>query len=320
VNFGIILAARCNASCEHCSKNYGPRRTELLELSEILRFMDEAAATNTDAELGFDLTGGEPFLDFDRLVAVTRNGTRLGAAVSCVTNAFWARSDDLARSRLEVLRAAGLTHLSVSVSRFHQRFVPLHRAERALRIAGELRMSTELKGAVTKADLRKGAALSKWKRTLDADKINIFPILPYLREGAVIPEAEYYRLPDLPRLPCPGEEICIYTDGVVRSCCGPGVGGSFLAIGDVQTPMQEIRQAFLHGAKQEILRQHGPIHFAERAAELGMAHKLRKAYAGPCDLCVHISRDPELRRVAEDVASHWVSSREPPADKQPDSN
>ena len=193
------------------------------------------------------------------------------AKMSCVTNAFWARlKKERTRSRLARLLAAGLTRLSVSVSRFHQMFVPLHRVERALRVAAQVGLSTELKGAVTKMDLKTGAALDGWKQVLDADKINIFPVLPYLRDGADLPDREYYRLPGLPKEPCPGEQICLYTDGVIRSCCGPGVGGSFLALGDVHTPFEKIRGAFVNGVKQQVLRTYGPIRFAQRAIELGL--------------------------------------------------
>jgi hypothetical protein len=266
--------------------------------------MDEAAAIRDDQPLAFDLTGGEPFLDFDLLLEVVAHGAKLDAEISCVTNAYWARTATVAEEKLNKLIVAGLTSLSISVSRFHQQFVPLHRAQLALECAARLGIPTELKGAVTNRDLEPGSALHEWQVVLDADKINIFPILPSLREGACLPESEYYREQGLPTQKCPGEVVCVYADGVARSCCGPGALGSFLALGDTTvTSLEEIHRQFLERGKQTILRELGPIHFAEHAIAAGLGHRLRDAYAGPCDLCGHISADTELRRVADLVAS-----------------
>ena len=303
MRLGIVLTARCNASCAHCSKSYGPHRTEHLGKEDICRLMDEAAAIEDGEPLAFDLTGGEPFLDFELLVEVVSYGARLGADISCVTNAFWARDDGTAKSRLRTLHSAGLTLLSVSVSRFHQRFVALRRARRALTIASDLGLKTELKGAVTRSDLEPGGARETWQATLDADWVSIFPVLPRLRDGESLPEMEYYREPGLPEHRCPGDMVCVDFDGLARSCCTLGYGDPFLVVGDVHsTALQKIHQTFREGGKQRILRERGPIEFARGAIAAGLGDRLRSAYAGPCDLCLHIQSDPQLRAVAEAMA------------------
>jgi hypothetical protein len=300
----IVLTARCNASCAHCAKSYGPQRTEHLSREEILRLMDEAAAIDDGKDLSFDLTGGEPFLDFELLVDVVAHGTQLGGEMRCVTNAFWARTDELANRKLTLLQQAGLAGLSVSVSRFHQRFVPLDRARRALVAAAELGMWTELKGAVTRSDLETGGALDTWKGTLAATCTSIFPVLPYLREAESLPEEEYYRERGLPMHRCPGDVVSVDFDGRARSCCTLNGSNTFLEIGDAhRMPLKAIHERFLQAGKQQILRESGPIEFARRAIATGLGHRLRKEYAGPCDLCLHIQSDPPLRQVAEDLAT-----------------
>lgn len=310
MRLGIVLTARCNAACIHCSKSFGPDRTEHLSKDDIFRVMDEAGAVKDGKPLSFDLTGGEPFLDFDRLVEVVSHGAQLGAEISCVTNAFWARTDDLAKSKLTLLRDSGLTSLGVSVSRFHQKFVPLHRSRRALVTANDLGIRTELKGAVTRSDLEPGGSLSEWKDTLSADWISIFPVLPRLRDTEVLPDQEYYREFGLPFQRCPGDVVCIDFDGIARSCCTLGSGDRFLMVGDVhQMPIEKIHETFLHAGKQRILRESGPIEFARGAIAAGLGHRLRTAYAGPCDLCLHIQSDTQLRQIAEGMAS--TLDREP---------
>ena len=300
MRLGIVLTARCNASCAHCSKSYGPFRTEHLSRECIFRLMDEAAAIDDDEPLSFELTGGEPFLDFDLLVDVVDEGRRLGATVTCVTNAFWAHDEDITKQKLTVLRDAGLTALAVSVSRFHQQFVPLHRAQRALAAASALGIRTTLKGAVIRSDLEPGGALSVWQDRLDAQRITVFPVLPYLREGEVLSDEEYYRDRGLPMHRCPGDAVCVDFNGIARSCCTLVAEDPFLVIGDAhQMPLKQIHETLRTAGKQRILRELGPIEFARGAIAAGLGHRLRKGYAGPCDLCLHIQADPQLRQVAE---------------------
>jgi MoaA/NifB/PqqE/SkfB family radical SAM enzyme len=307
MRLGFILTARCNAACAHCSKSFGPNRTEELNQDEVLRLMNEAAAIEDDEPLAFDLTGGEPFLNFEMLEAVVSHGGSLGArAISCVTNAFWARTDEIAMAKLTRLKKAGLTLLAVSVSRFHQAFVPLHRAQRALKIAGDLGISTELKAAVTQSDLQRDGLVSKWKRQLHAEWINMFPVLPHLRHEADLPEAEYYREPGLPSDKCPGEVVAVDFHGVARSCCSIGEEDSFLVVGDAKRQsLRAIYDTFLGAGKQRILRETGPAAFARGAIAAGLGHRLREAYAGPCDLCIHIRTDPQLRHFAEEMTASF---------------
>jgi organic radical activating enzyme len=304
MRLGFILTARCNAACGHCSKSFGPTRTEALSQTQVFRLMDEAAAIEDGQPLSFDITGGEPFLNFEMLVAVVAHGAQLGGEVSCVTNAYWARTDEIAIAKLTQLSNSGLTSLSVSISRFHQQFVPLHRAQRALKFAAEIGISTELKAAVTRADLKVGGLVSQWQESVEAEWVNVFPVLPHLREDARLPDNEYYRESGLPEHKCPGEVVAVDYHGIARSCCSLGEEDSFLVVGDTNLkPLKDIYDTFQRSGKQKLLRGTGPVAFARGAITAGLEYRLRKAYAGPCDLCLHIRTDPQLRRVAEEMAA-----------------
>jgi MoaA/NifB/PqqE/SkfB family radical SAM enzyme len=220
-----------------------------------------------------------------------------------MTNAFWARNDDISLRKLKLLKDAGLTSIGVSISRFHEQFVPSHRVERALRIASQLGISTELKAAITLHDLKPHGEFSRWQKTLHAEWLNVFPVLPYLRDGEVLPDMEYYRETGLPVHKCPGDEICVDFNGVARSCCSLGTENTFLAVGNTrETSLRDIHGRFERGGKQRILRQEGPIAFARAAIVAGLGDRLRDAYAGPCDLCMHIRADTQLRSIAEQMA------------------
>ncbi len=80
--------------------------------------MEEASRIDDGEGLHFDITGGEPFMDFEQLCDTLAYARKLGGGVSCVTNAFWARTDAIALEKLRTLRDLGLQLLAVSVSRF----------------------------------------------------------------------------------------------------------------------------------------------------------------------------------------------------------
>src|SRR4051812_7226471 len=125
MEIALVISSKCNVTCDHCSTSCGPQASARLSREDILRLMDETAAIDDGHDLFFHITGGEPFLDFELLREIVEHGSQLGGSVSCVTNAYWARTSEIAARKLEPLRDAGLDVLSVSTSRFHQRFVPL---------------------------------------------------------------------------------------------------------------------------------------------------------------------------------------------------
>jgi hypothetical protein len=306
----LVLTTRCNATCTHCVTSCGPHRTDALAQHDIMRLMNEAAEIMDGEPLRFSITGGEPFLDFDLLRDVVAHAGRLRAWISVTTNGYWARSEDAAASKLAALHAAGLCGVAVSVSRFHQSFVPLSRVRRVLEVAARLGLSTALKGAVTTVDLEPGNSLDTWKDQLDADTVEIFPVFPFIREGATLPESEFYRETGLPGQQCPNEIVCIEPSGSAVSCCGPGSATRFLTIGNVhRDSLSTINSRFKAAGKQRILREKGPIAFAKGAIAAGLGHLLRSEYAGPCDLCMHVGSDPRLRRVAEEMSLAVDASR-----------
>jgi MoaA/NifB/PqqE/SkfB family radical SAM enzyme len=304
VNLLLIITARCNASCAHCSQSYGPDRAEALDRDDIFRLMDEAAEIDDGKPLEFDITGGEPFMDFDLLVEVIRHGAELGGDVSCTSNGYWARSPAIALAKLAMLRRAGLRRLAVSVSRFHQEFVPLERARCALEAAVRLGLHTELKGALTNTDLKAGS-IEQWKSAgLRASFINMFPVLPELREGERLADEDYYRVPGLPADRCPGAIVAIDFNGRAMSCCAPKSNDDFLSIGNAHTmSLADIHRNFHERGQQRVLHEHGPARFARAAIDAGLGHLLRDSYAGPCDLCLHIRTEPSLRKVANALAT-----------------
>jgi MoaA/NifB/PqqE/SkfB family radical SAM enzyme len=80
---------------------------------------------------GIHIGGGEPFMDFPRLLAIVQAARAAGlAGVGYVeTNGFWATSPPIVRERLAALAEAGMLQLSISADPYHQEFVPPDRVQ-----------------------------------------------------------------------------------------------------------------------------------------------------------------------------------------------
>jgi hypothetical protein len=83
--------------------------------------------------------GGEPFLDVDGLVGVIGCGLEMGVGIDYVeTNSSWYSGHDEAVSILKRVRDAGLGALLVSISPFHNAFIPFYKVKGVMRAAREV--------------------------------------------------------------------------------------------------------------------------------------------------------------------------------------
>ncbi len=84
---------------------------------------------------GLHFSGGEPFLNFDLLLALTQRAHALRIPSTFVeTNCSWCIDDEITRRQLVQLKEAGLHGILISVNPFIHESVPFVRTERAARI------------------------------------------------------------------------------------------------------------------------------------------------------------------------------------------
>jgi len=86
------------------------------------------------------LTGGEPFLYWDHLVAILEQGRRetLGPVDLVETNGFWATSERPVAERLDTLLDLGVQRLKISIDPFHQEYVDIKPAHLLACVALEM--------------------------------------------------------------------------------------------------------------------------------------------------------------------------------------
>ncbi|HUV06048.1 MAG TPA: radical SAM protein [Armatimonadota bacterium] len=135
---GIMLSYKCNCRCRHCLYAAGPSWNGFMEVQDVGHVFQGLLQTSRYLR-GFHLGGGEPFLDFDRLLRVQRLATEFGIPIEYVeTNASWCVEEAAARDKLEQLRDAGLLRLLVSCSPFHAERIPLNRVTTAVRVGSDV--------------------------------------------------------------------------------------------------------------------------------------------------------------------------------------
>jgi organic radical activating enzyme len=128
---GLLMTYRCPASCRFCYYHCSPRKGGLMPVEMALGAWRSLRALAGDSAK-IHLTGGEPFLVWDRLVEILQAGHEEGPGpVDLVeTNAFWATTDEVIHERLAILDRLGVRRLKISCDPFHQEFVPIDRVRR----------------------------------------------------------------------------------------------------------------------------------------------------------------------------------------------
>lgn len=139
---GLMLSYCCSSRCACCYVFSGPgvggSNTEMSETMalECWRGLWRLAGGSCKIHL----TGGEPFVDFDRLARVLRLAQEegLGGLEKVETNAYWCTDVDHVRYRFELLCSLGLKKLQVSSDIYHQEYVPIDRVRLAQRVGREV--------------------------------------------------------------------------------------------------------------------------------------------------------------------------------------
>ncbi|MCL1817829.1 MAG: radical SAM protein [Spirochaetaceae bacterium] len=116
---------RCTAACRHCLYACSPDRGHGDISSGMAR---EICAALKKGRIGsVHIGGGEPFLDFEGLIALIKELSRAGIPLDYIeTNAYWAKESS-AESKLARLRGEGAHTLCISVDPYHAEYVPWER-------------------------------------------------------------------------------------------------------------------------------------------------------------------------------------------------
>lgn len=297
---GLLVTYWCNARCAFCYVYSGPDRGGDMPISgavELWAGLDRLAAAH-GRTMRIHLAGGEPFRDWPRLAGIVRAARDAGLTPleKIETNAFWATSDGLTRSRLELLAALGLERLLISADVYHQEFVPLERVLRCVRIARQV--------------LGRGRVRVRWWEFLK-DPTIVRRAAPAQREAAYRAALERHkdrltgRAADAlgPLLPCrpaaafAGDhcvEPVLHSRHVHVDAYGnvfPGVCSGIILANAARRPLDEVWRDVAANWRQnpvvDAVAAGGSYELMRRAAAFGYVER-PGGYANKCHLCTHV--------------------------------
>ncbi len=133
---GLMLTYRCTAACRFCYYCCGPEAGGLMSVDTAIRSWEGLVRIAGDAAR-VHITGGEPFLYFDRLAEICQQAHRLGLTPvdSIETNASTWSSAEALKDQLRQLDQFGLNRLKVSWDAFHEEFIDIDRVRAFISIA-----------------------------------------------------------------------------------------------------------------------------------------------------------------------------------------
>ncbi|MFH1370208.1 MAG: radical SAM protein [Planctomycetota bacterium] len=293
-NAGLLLTYRCNATCEFCYYNCSPKQGGLMPVEIAIsawRSLKELAGDNAKIHI----TGGEPFLYWDRLVEILREAKKhyLGPVDMIETNGFWATDEKLIEDRLKTLDELGMNRLKISCDPFHQEYVETSAVRRLAHIAKEL--------------LGDARVLVRWEKYLEN---------PVEMKNVAAAERDNHYVETLKDYPCrftgraAGHIASLVAKDTVEQISKSNCRDAFLSakgvhidpygnifsgtcsgiiVGNVgKMPLAEIWQNWRPENDRviETLFNSGPAGLLDEAIKLG--YKPKGLYAGKCHLCTDI--------------------------------
>ncbi|MHC4114835.1 MAG: radical SAM protein [Planctomycetota bacterium] len=136
---GLLLTYKCNCRCEFCYYNCSPAQGGLMPIETAISSWQSLKTLAGDT-YRIHITGGEPFLYWDHLLEILKQGKRekLGEVDFVETNGFWAVDEKIVRQRITALAELGMKRLKISCDPFHQEYIDIELVERLAARAREL--------------------------------------------------------------------------------------------------------------------------------------------------------------------------------------
>jgi len=306
---GLLLTKRCNVECSHCWFESGPDQTDQMTLEEATGYIDQAREIPTVEWVSF--TGGEPFLLPGMLASLIIHASHRGFYTECVTNCFWAETEESAEARLRELVDAGLYAISLSSDDFHQRHIPFERVLNCYEAARRLGLKITIMCAVARSSTLRIRDVAK---RLGVEGIHIVgegrpkaPVSALAVETGFIPVGRGASIPCEELLigegpvegPCRDvlRDIGIDPSGKVLPCCSAASCVENAVLGNAKEErLTDIIERASRRPVFNALSTDGP---SELAKQLGLWRK--GSYVNRCHLCFEVLSDPRLPQIVERI-------------------
>lgn len=293
---GLITNYHCSSKCRHCLYASSPRRSK--------DYIDEETAMavfKTVISLGcysLHIGGGEPFLNPEGLKKVLITARRAGMLIEYVeTNSSWFQDKNSAIRLFEELKTNSLNTLLVSISPFHNEFIPFYKVKEVINACNEVGISVfpwiyDFYGDIDRFPDDKPVPYSHYTEAYGVDYTKKLFRRYWIHPGgrALTALGEVYgrkntalliedRTPCIELVNTSHFHFDLYGDYIPGLCSGIRIG-----MKDMGKPLSKEKYQFIH-----ILYNHGIKGFYDEVVStFGFIPK--ESYISKCDLCLDIRR------------------------------
>jgi len=293
----ISLTNKCNIQCRHCFFGCSPLRSRDLSWEVIERVINEASRLDHIRTIGF--TGGEPFLNRNKLTRAVQLCTGLGIESTVISNGFWALSIGKA---VEVLKELpGLRRLGLSTDSFHQEFIPIDIIRNAICASAQLGIECTIRISHLKNPVSEIERIHQQLNEVEGlYKTQYQPVQSAGRAAKTIEASSIYQY-DVAKAICFTADVpLIGVDGDVAACCGPAAtwgNNHLLYLGNVfKDSLGDMLRYADYNPILHALRLWGPsalYRFAQEQAEKEESElTIPSSMNSSCLLCKYMVSDP----------------------------
>lgn len=301
----LEMTTICPLHCSHCCQDYGEKVIPYLDSSEIAEMIEKISRDEQIKYVSF--TGGEPFLDRERLYDALDAAGKYGLHASTVTSGFWATDDEITEKVIKTLHEKKLEVMTISRDSFHRSEVPDDNIKRILKWGSAYDLEVVLQISTIR-DTDFGEILNPLRREVLNTKVEIYPVFYAGRAKEKIGK-ERLMYAETPRHQFCGKggACLIGADGEVYPCCSPLGKELFFKLGNIKKhSMPEIREKLQRNSILHILRNFGFDPFMDLAEEkLGL--QIPEQIVSSCDLCALFFKEENILSFYANI--DWIKER-----------
>jgi hypothetical protein len=291
----INFTLTCNLACAHCIVESSPHRRERLTTQEVCSALDDG---KKHGKKHVTFSGGEVFLFPRDMLEVVAYARELGYIADVETNAYWARTEPMARARLAPFVEAGIAGLSLSADAYHSEYFSVDRVINAARAGRSYGLLTEVNfcpssNQVTDAEIQAAlvAAGEPYLRNelLDRGRGSDLSVLRQRRRVEELPD-------------CDSLTTTVHATGDVYACCEVDISADAMkrtpvflgAIGARTQPSAGRSRDESERLVTGFYDPASPIYFQRLVQDHPAFRPLAaERYSNICDFCMHALGDPD---------------------------
>jgi len=295
---GIAITQNCPIRCSMCLLECGPEVDLCIDEESCIDLINQIHKTPYIKH--FVISGGEPFVDFEKLIRLVKHAHKPGLKISCNTNAFWCKNEKDVYEKLVLLKKSGLSNLITSIDVFHQQYIDTQNVKLLLDCAYDLKMTVQVTaGLLNDTILETYQHLAQLGDSVCNQNIVITPFLPIGYASDAFRSDSFCRNTKKSRLQCPGNStLFISTSGNVYPCCLlPNVDSDDINLGNIYNDkLSDILQNAETNIFSSLVMMKGLKWMVEEIEEQSLI-ELDDYYINGCHFCNEIHRNNQYEKI-----------------------